>query len=271
MQSSVVQEELQGWIKRSRLFGTITAHVLLDQLDRPWRSWDRDPGWEACYSSLDPLRRVRKRGGVFKMSFFPTMRKCWETAADWHSVDLIRQDLTAQLTHALRGPDNQKREQSRGVPVWGGALVGGLQEPVYRLVEARLSACSLKCQPWCFLPENLPADQYVCFSNQSVQACDSGLVWTCSSCCWYFTGNWQFVSPHFVRSHSLGDFYFITIIFLPSRSQNAICHPTVTVTPHKDGLFVSNSMNPWQRCQAMLNAAPIFHASPPSLSPPAEC
>lgn len=71
--------------------------------------------------------------------------------------------------------------------------------------------------------------------------------------------------------HSLGDFYFITIIFFPSRSQNAICHPTVTGTPHKDGLFVSNSMNPWQRCQAMLNAAPIFHASPPSLSPPAEC
>lgn len=36
----------------------------------------------------------------------------------------------------------------------------------------------------------------------------------CSFCCVaeYFTLNWQFMSPYFVCFHSLGDFYFITII-----------------------------------------------------------
>lgn len=234
---------------------------------------------------LDLLARVKKRltkqarksWCVFKRSF----RQLWGRVGQIDTrilgsvstaVGLIWETHTAQLTYGLRGPDNQMRELTTikwGPSLRGGALVGGLWKPVYPLVEARLSACSLKCQQWCFLPENLPADQYVCFSNQSVPGCDGDIAWMCSSCC--FTVNWQFVSPRFVPFHSLGDFYFITIIFFPSRSQNAICHPSVTGTPHEDGLFVSNSMNPWQRCQAMLNAAPIFHASPPSLSPPAEC
>lgn len=111
-----------------------------------------------------------------------------------------------------------------------------------------------------------------------VKWCKCAAVGTVFFCCAakYFSVNQQFMS-RLVCFHSMQRLLFCNhyriLCAFPRRTQNAICHPAVTVTPYKDGPFVSDSMNPRQRCQATLNAAPFFKLffPPSSRSPPAEC
>lgn len=66
----------------------------------------------------------------------------------------------------------------------------------------------------------------------------------------FFTVNQQFLSLYFVHFHIL------------------VTQLTVTFTCTKDGIFVSNPVNPPRWCWTKQNAAPVF---PSSLSPPADC
>lgn len=153
---------------------------------------------------------------------------------------LIWKYRSAQLTYPLWGPDNEMRELTaieQCPSLRERALVGAFWKPVYWLLKARLSACSLKCQAVMIHAKNSICLQInIAFQIQYVQGCEGEIVWMCSFGCWYFTVNCQFMSPHFVRFHSLGDFYFITIISslrgarMQSVTQQWQSHPTKTAS-----------------------------------------
>lgn len=72
-----------------------------------------------------------------------------------------------------------------------------------------------------------------------------------------FTVRQQLVSHH----PQFGRLLFHNHYLLPRWRQNAIRQPAVTVTPRKDRLLLSDSLNPRRRCQAALNAAPTARAA----------
>lgn len=123
----------------------------------------------------------------------------------------------------------------------------------------QLAACGsvwlLACQKFHFPRKKKP--KWLCSTLRDVWVKTERMCVFCRRRRRRFSVRQQLVSHH----PQFGRLLFHNHYLLPRWRQNAIRQPAVTVTPSKDRLLLSDSLNPRRRCQAALNAAPTARAA----------